>query len=155
MKEQVIAFFTNPFLITGISSWIIAQITKGIIHAIINRKIDFGRLFGDGGMPSGHSATVISLATITGLECGFGTFQFAMAMIFAVVVCHDAMGVRRETEKQAMVLDELVKVFKSISSETLPEAKLKKFVGHTPFQVFAGGLIGIVNAVIMYFLLCK
>ncbi len=153
--DQVVAFFTNPFLITGISSWMIAQVTKAIIHALINKKIDIKRLFGDGGMPSGHSATVISLATITGLVCGFGTFEFAMAMIFAVVVCHDAMGVRRETEKQAVILDELVKVFESISSEPLPEAKLKKFVGHTPFQVFAGALIGIANAITMYFLLCK
>ena len=72
-------------------------------------------------------------------------------MILAVVVCKDAMGVRLETGKQAVMLNEMMRVFNVLtSSEQLPEVKLKEFVGHTPIQVMAGILLGIANAVVMY-----
>ena len=90
---------TNPFFITSLTSWFIAQVTKTIIHAVINKKVDFERLFGDGGMPSGHSATVTSLAVLSALIYGTGSFEFAVTAILAIIVCHDAMGVRRETGK--------------------------------------------------------
>lgn len=141
---------TNPIIITSISSWLIAQVIKVIIHAIIYKKIDVARLFGDGGMPSGHSATVSALAIICALIYGTGSAYFAISAILAVIVCHDAMGVRRETGKQAVIINELIKAFDVFTEEKLPEVKLKEFVGHTPIQVFAGVLIGIANAFIMY-----
>lgn len=141
---------TNPFIVTSISSWAIAQVIKVIIHAFINKKIDISRLFGDGGMPSGHSATVSSLAIICGLVHGTGSIYFAISAILAVIVCHDAMGVRRETGKQAVIINELTKAFSVLTEEKMPEVKLKEFVGHTPIQVFAGILIGILNAFVMY-----
>ena len=141
---------SNPFLITGVTSWLIAQILKTIIYAVINKKIDFLRLIGDGGMPSGHSATVTSLAMLSALVYGTGSFQFALTAIVAIIVCHDAMGVRLETGKQAVLINEIVKSFSILSTNELPEVKLKEFVGHTPIQVFAGILIGIIKAVIMY-----
>ena len=140
---------TNPFLLTSLLSWLIAQVLKVIINACIHKKLVWERLVGDGGMPSGHSATVSSLAAVTGLICGFGTFQFAMAAVFAIVVCHDAMGVRHETGKQAVMLNEIIQI---LEAEDLPEVKLKELVGHTPLQVIAGILIGIANACLMYFL---
>ena len=141
--------FTNPFLLTSLSSWLIAQVLKVIINACIHKKLVWERLVGDGGMPSGHSATVSSLAVITGLICGFGTFQFAVTAIFAIVVSHDAMGVRQETGKQAVMLNEIIQI---LEAENIPEVKLKELVGHTPLQVIAGILIGIANACFMYFL---
>ena len=69
---------TNPFLVTSISSWGIAQVLKVIINFVVQKKIVWERLFGDGGMPSGHSATVSSLALITALRCGPGSVQFAL-----------------------------------------------------------------------------
>lgn len=144
--------FTNPFLVAGVFSWFMAQVIKTIIHAFINKKIVWERLVGDGGMPSGHSATVTALATMSLLVYGPGSFQFAAAALFAIVVCHDAMGVRREAGKQAVVLNELIKSFEDVlTSKALPEVKLKEFVGHTPVQVVAGILIGSINAVILYF----
>lgn len=143
--------FTNPYLITSLSSWAVAQVIKAIIHAIVNKKFDIHRLFGDGGMPSGHSATVTSLAIITGLINGFGSAVFAVAMILAVVVCHDAMGVRQETGKQAAVLNELIELFSLPLDSELREIKLKEFVGHTPVQVLAGIFVGVVNAIVMYY----
>ena len=143
----------NPLLITAVGSWALAQVIKVIIHAIIYKKFDIGRLFGDGGMPSGHSATVVSLALISGLIYGFGSFEFAVTTILAIIVCHDATGVRQETGKQAVVINELVRAFEALTTDDLVEVKLKEFVGHTPVQVLAGSLLGVLNAVGMYFLL--
>ena len=140
----------NPFLITGVSSWAVAQVIKVIIHAIIYKTLSLERLFGDGGMPSGHSATVSSLAVICGLICGTGSAQFAISAILAIIVCHDATGVRWETGKQAQILNDLIEAFNDLSKDALPEVKLKEFVGHTPIQVMAGILIGVANAFIMY-----
>lgn len=144
---------TNPFLITGVSSWLIAQVLKTIIYAIINKKFDIMRLFGDGGMPSGHSATVTSIAVLCGIVCGTSSVEFALSAIFAIIVCHDATGVRLETGKQAILLNEIVKSFEILSTNELPEVKLKELVGHTPLQVLAGISIGISNAFFMYALL--
>ncbi len=146
-------FLTNPLLITAVSSWAIAQVIKVIIHAIIYKKVDIGRLFGDGGMPSGHSATVVSLALISGLIYGLASFEFAVTTILAIIVCHDATGVRQETGKQAVVINDLVRAFEALTTDDLAEVKLKEFVGHTPVQVLAGALLGVLNAVGMYFLL--
>lgn len=149
----MIEAITNPFLITGLASWFLAQILKTIIYLIINKKLDLTRMVGDGGMPSGHSATVTSIALLIGLVNGPGSVEFAISFILATIVCHDATGVRRETEKQAFIINELVKAFEELAEEKLPEVKLKQFVGHTPIQVLAGITLGIINAIVMYFVL--
>ena len=153
--QFLLDLITNPFLVTGITSWMIAQVIKVIIYAIINKSFDIRRLFGDGGMPSGHSATVVSLATFSALTFGPASFEFAVTAILALIVCHDASGVRQEAGKHAVLLDELISLFEEISAEPLPEVRLKKFVGHTNMQVFAGGAIGICNALLMYFLIFR
>ncbi len=146
--------FQNPYLITSVSSWLIAQVLKVVIHFVLTKKWSLERLFGDGGMPSGHSATVASLAVLAGLINGADSFEFAVCGILAIIVCHDAMGVRLETGKQAVVINEIISAFDVLSQEKLPEVKLKEFVGHSPIQVSAGILIGIVNAVVMYQVIC-
>ncbi len=138
--------FSNVFLITGLSSWLVAQVLKTIIHCILYKKLEIRRIYGDGGMPSGHSATVSSLATMCGLSFGAGSVEFAISAIVAIIVCHDAMGVRRETGKQAEVLNELLRFL-----ESGREADLKELVGHTPLQVWAGILIGIANAFVIFY----
>ena len=140
--------FTNPFLLTGVSSWFVAQVIKTILHCIIYKKLDFERLVGDGGMPSGHSATVASLATICGLTFGLQSVEFAITAILAIIVCHDATGVRRETGRHAEILNELLQ-----SLETGKPVDLKELVGHTPLQMVMGILIGIGNAFLMYYVI--
>ena len=142
----------NQFLLVSLSSWFVAQLLKTVIHAIENKKWDWMRLFGDGGMPSGHSATVTSLATMSALTYGAGSFQFAVTAILAIVVCHDAMGVRLETGKQAVKINEILEAFELLAPDKISEANLKEFVGHTPIQVMAGILLGIANSCVMYFL---
>ena len=91
----------NTILINAVTGWLCAQILKTITHLIINKKFVWERLIGDGGMPSAHSATVCALAGTTFLHCGPASPEFAIAAIFAIIVMHDAMGVRFETGKQA------------------------------------------------------
>ena len=144
---------TNPYLLTALSAWAVAQVVKTILYAVMNGRIDWERLFGDGGMPSGHSATVASLAVFCALMHGTHTHEFAVSAILAIIVCHDAMGVRLETGKQAIVINELVKAFNVLSDQDISEeVKLKEFVGHTPIQVLAGMTIGIINALVMHYL---
>ncbi len=108
------------------------------------------RLFGDGGMPSGHSATVTAVAVSVGLECGFGSPIFAVAMIMAIIVMHDAMGVRLETGKQAKVLNDMTEILEKLSGTELSnEDKLKEFVGHTPFQVLMGMILGLIVGIVI------
>ena len=149
--EWLIKWATNPYLLVPIMSWGIAQILKAIINLGVTRKWDFERLFGDGGMPSGHSATVSSLATYCALSIGPDSVEFAISMILAIIVCHDATGVRQEAGKHAMLIDQIINSFDDIYKEKIPEIKLKKFVGHTFMQVFAGVVIGVVIALLCYF----
>ena len=141
---------TNPFIIAGTSSWLIAQIIKTIIYGVLNRTFRAERLVGDGGMPSGHSATVTGLAMMCLLRCGPASVEFAIALIFAIVVCHDATGIRREAGKQAALLNDIVDI---LESKELPEVKLKELVGHTPLQVFVGIVIGILNGLLIHFVI--
>ena len=149
--DWLFELITNRFLITGVSSWFVAQLVKTVIYAIINKKLVLERMVGDGGMPSAHSATVTSLAVISALSFGFDSFQFAVTALLAIIVCHDAMGVRLETGKQAVILNELTKAFEDLLKEELPEVKLKEFVGHTPIQVLAGMTLGVLNAIVMHY----
>jgi acid phosphatase family membrane protein YuiD len=151
--EWLLEMNINLCLVVAFSSWTYAQVIKTIIHAIINKKLDLERLVGDGGMPSAHSATVTSLATYIGLTEGFGSPIFALALIFAMIVCHDAMGVRREAGKHAILLIEISKAFEEVAKEELPELRLKEFVGHSPIQVGAGIILGIANAGFIYWLM--
>lgn len=149
--DWIIELFTNQFLVAGISSWLLAQVAKSIIHCIVNKKFDIRRLFGDGGMPSGHSATVSALAMMCLLVYGPGSVEFAIPMIVATVVCHDAMNVRQESGKHAALLNDLVELFNDTMKTGLDETKLKEFLGHTPFQVWMGVLLGVVNATLLHF----
>ena len=150
--DWLLDLITNPYLITALSAWAVAQVTKTILYAWMNGGIDWNRLFGDGGMPSGHSATVTSLAVFCALMHGTHTHEFAVAAILAIIVCHDAMGVRQETGKQAILINEIVEAFEKLTVEhKLPSIELKEFVGHTPLQVAAGITLGVLDALFMYF----
>ena len=139
----------NQILICGCLGWGIAQILKMIIYAGINKKIDWKRLFGDGGMPSGHSATVTAMAVRSFLIYGAGSFEFAVTFMLAIIVMHDAMGVRQETGKQAKIIKDLASFMESLGRDITDEEKLKEFVGHTPLQVTAGAIIGALVALLL------
>ncbi len=148
---DILKIFTNPVLLIPVLAWAIAQVLKTIINAIMNKKFEVSRLVGDGGMPSGHSATVTSLAVMAGFAEGFHSVSFAIALVLAVIVMHDALGVRRETGKQAVSIikiSELLNDYFSEQDTNLKTDKLKVLVGHTPLQVVCGSLLGCVVAVV-------
>ena len=149
--QAIQELLSNRVLISGLVGWGAAQVLKTIIYALMHHTLDLTRIFGDGGMPSGHSATVSSFAVAAAFVYGLDSFEFAIAAVLAVIVCKDAMGVRLETGRQAVIINDIVEAFNSLASEKLPEAKLKEFVGHTPLQVIAGILLGVANTFIMYY----
>jgi acid phosphatase family membrane protein YuiD len=152
---DILKLFTNPVLLIPGCAWIVAQIAKAVINFIVNKKFSLDRLVGDGGMPSGHSATVTALATMCGLTEGFDSTVFGLAMIFAIVVMHDAMGVRREAGKHARSIISIVESLNDYFSEEddiIKTEKLKVLVGHTPLQVIVGSVLGAAIAVGYYFL---
>ena len=91
----------NYVLMVSLTGWLVAQVLKTLVDFVIMKEINWERMVGDGGMPSAHSATVTSLAVAMGKYCGISSPLFALAAIFAIIVMHDAMGVRRETGEQA------------------------------------------------------
>ena len=149
--QWVFDLITNPYLLTSVASWFVAQLLKTIINAVINKKINWERMIGDGGMPSAHSATVTSICIFSALQHGANSYEFAISAILAIIVCHDAMGVRLETGKQAIILNEIIEEIAALAEANFSEVKLKEFVGHTPIQVAAGILIGIIVALVMFF----
>ena len=139
----------NQTLMSAVTGWVVAQVLKTLLDISLNRSFNPERLVGSGGMPSSHSATVCGLATAAGLRYGTGSFEFAICFILAAVVMYDTIGVRQETGKQAKVLNRLLfEDLLKLDSVVLQE-KLKEYVGHTPIQVLAGAILGIVIAVAM------
>lgn len=152
---NIFRILTNPVLLIPAFSWMIAQVLKSIINAIVNKRFSFSRLIGDGGMPSGHSATVTSLAVMCGLTAGFDSVSFAIAFILAIIVMHDATGVRAEAGKQAESIISIAEVLNDYFTEhdsRIKTDKLKVLVGHTPLQVLCGALLGAAVAVAYYFI---
>ncbi len=142
-------FFNNTIFWTAALGWFIAQVLKTLIHMFCHKEFIAERLVGSGGMPSSHSATVCALSTAACIQYGSASFEFAISLILAIVVMHDAMGVRRETGIQAKILNEMVEIFNDMGRPELsPEDKLKEFVGHTPFQVVIGAILGIITGLV-------
>ena len=140
----------NKIIVTAFIAWFVAQVLKTIIHAFVYKTLDLKRLVGDGGMPSCHSAVVSSCALMTGLTQGFDSAIFAIILVKAIIVMHDASGVRLETGKQARAIKDISQILEELSNIHIDDEKLKEFVGHTHLQVFMGALLGIVVALICY-----
>ena len=147
MWKVINQILTNQVLISATIGWCGAEVAKLITNAVVTKKFDIKRLFGDGGMPSAHSSTVCSLAVATAFVCGIDSPIFALSAFFAFITMHDAMGVRQETGKQAQLLNKILEV--SDITELLSEKKVKELVGHTPLQVLVGAGTGVVVAILV------
>lgn len=139
----------NQLLVSAVVGWVVAQALKTLIDIWLNKSFNPERLVGSGGMPSSHSSTVCGLTTAAALKYGVGSFEFAISFVLSMIVMYDAIGVRRETGKQAKLLNSiLMENPLKLNAEVLQE-KLKEYVGHTPLQVLAGAILGIVLALLL------
>lgn len=141
----------NRVLLSAATGWAAAQVLKTIIHALLEDEWKLERLVGSGGMPSSHAATVCALVTAAAYNYGPNSFEFTISFLLAIIVLHDARGVRLETGKQAEILNEIVKYLRMEEGHTtLPEKELKELIGHTPVQVGAGMIIGIIVGIVLH-----
>ena len=137
----------NPILTVALLAWFVAQVLKTIINFILLGKFQLERMWGDGGMPSAHSATVCAMVIATARSEGFSSAIFAVAAVVAIITMHDAMGVRRESGEQAKVLNKMIEQWIDVTEKNAPflqNMHLKEMVGHTPLQVLAGFVVGCV-----------
>lgn len=147
MGEIFIQIIKNKIFITTVIAWVLAQTVKVTIGVISQRRFDFRWFIGTGGLPSSHAAGASCLATAIGLEYGFGGVYFALAASFAIVVMFDAQGVRRSSGKQARILN---KIMEDIYWQgKIKENRLRELIGHTPLEVIAGFLLGVLIAILM------
>ena len=153
MWEQIKALFANYVLLSTVIGWFLAQFFKMIITLVRDKQFNpRTMLFSLGGMPSSHTATVCALVASSAIMFGLASFEFAISFTLAVVVMTDAVGVRRETGEQAKVINRMIEEVFSGDQQKSDRA-LKELVGHTPFQVLMGAIVGIGTAVLMGFIM--
>lgn len=146
MKNVFLVFVTNKYIYVPFLLWLSIQTFKVIYDLITTKKFNFKRILGAGGMPSSHSAVIVSLATLVGKYEGVDTATFAVATIMALIVMYDACGVRRAAGKQAALLNKLVET-PGLTGLQVSE-KLVEVLGHTPVQVLVGAGIGILVGIL-------
>ncbi len=147
--EYVQDFLANRVLWVSFFAWFVAQLIKVILVLIQEKRFDIGRMIGSGGMPSSHSSFVMALTTSVAFESGLSSPLFAACVVFSFVVMYDASGVRRETGRQAEVLNDILENFGKQDPEIFGK-QLKELIGHEPIEVFAGALLGTLCGILVY-----
>lgn len=139
---------THPIFWTCFSAWFIASLAKLLLFWWGQGRLDFHIFVGTGGMPSSHSAFVTCLATVIGREAGWDSPVFMLALGFAIVTMNDAQGVRRASGHQAAILNRIVDDI--YQKKPFRPERVKELLGHTPIQVWAGFLIGVLCGLMLY-----
>lgn len=137
----------NRVLLVSLAGWAVAQALKVVIEVVTHRRLNFARLTGAGGMPSSHSSLVTALAVAVARRDGLASTPFAIAAVFAGVVMYDAAGVRQAVSIQAQLLNRMMDDF--FAHRGLDQRRLRELIGHTPRQVLAGAVLGIVVGVVL------
>jgi uncharacterized protein len=148
--HDILDAFSNPIVLCSLFAWFTAQILKVPLYYRVEHKVNWKRLVGAGGMPSSHSAMVIALMFSVGFTQGFDTPLFAVSLVLSLIVMYDAIGVRRETGTQATVINRILKDV-LINGKRISDEELKELIGHTPFEVLGGILVGVITTVIFLF----
>jgi uncharacterized protein len=143
------ALLDNRVLLAAFLAWAVAQVTKTVYELFKERQLVLSRLVSSGGMPSSHSALVTGLATATGRVAGVSSPVFAVTVVLAGIVMYDAAGVRRAVSIQARILNQMID--EAFQGHPFAEKRLRELIGHTPIQVFAGGLLGVAVGLLMTF----
>lgn len=137
---------SNRVLLAGLCAWAVAQFLKIFTTRYKTGVWDLRALVASGGMPSSHSALCVGVTTAVAIQHGFGSPLFAMGVCFSAIVMYDAAGVRRHAGKQAEVLNKVIGEL--LDGHPVSLTKLKEVLGHTPRQVMAGAILGLVVGVL-------
>jgi acid phosphatase family membrane protein YuiD len=135
------------FLLAPLVAWAIAQAAKVIMTSMRQRRLNLRVLAETGGMPSSHAAIVMGLTTAVGKYAGVSSAAFGIALMFSFVVMYDAAGLRRAAGRQAAILNRLVEDL--VHMRGMQEQRLRELLGHTPFEVVVGALLGFVVGLIL------
>ena len=145
------ALITNKVVIAAMAAWLLGQGLKFPLEYLTNKRWDWTIIFSTGGLPSSHSALVTAVALTIGFVDGFDTSLFALAASIGLIVIYDAAGVRRQAGFHAQRINKIMRDF--IESGHFEETDLKEMLGHTPFEVFSGILMGVLISLAVVFLL--
>ncbi|MGE5581514.1 MAG: divergent PAP2 family protein [Bacillota bacterium] len=137
----------NHILWVTLFSWLMAQTLKVAFYFFKEKKINFKRFVGAGGMPSSHSALVASMATAVGVQTGWDSVATAISIIFAFIVMYDAAGVRLAASRQAVILNKIMDEL--FEAGEFRQERLKELLGHTPVEVIAGASLGVFLALLL------
>ncbi|MCL1791882.1 MAG: divergent PAP2 family protein [Peptococcaceae bacterium] len=146
---------SNNILFVSMLAWFLAQGGKILLAFFLGRKFSLRMLIESGGFPSSHSALVSSLAIQVGQVVGWETPIFAVCLIFAFIVMYDAAGVRRAAGEHAYLINEIIDrldlsgIHKNTKDVEDEKKRLKELIGHTPFEVFGGAVLGVVVAILL------
>jgi acid phosphatase family membrane protein YuiD len=139
--EIINGVLSNRTITVPALAWFIAQLIKVVNVILVEKRLDFARFVGSGGMPSSHSSFIVSLTAVIAKMKGVTSAEFGITMTIALIVMYDAAGIRRAAGKQAKVLNQLI--YSQNNKEQFDE-KLKELLGHSPFEVIMGALLGII-----------
>lgn len=142
------ALLNNHHIWIAALACISAQALKVLIEYFRTKSVNKTLLFSTGGMPSSHSALMVALAASIGTIEGLYSPLFAIAITSALVVMYDAAGVRRAAGKQAEVINMLMDSLNNIG--ITPDEKLKELLGHSPIEVVAGAIWGILTSTVAH-----
>ena len=145
--EQLLA---NRVLIVALLAWSVTQLLKLPLDYLVNHSWNWQVLYIPGGMPSSHSAISTAAALAIGLYQGFDTPTFALAVALTMIVIYDATSVRHEAGIHAKWINMIVEEI--FASSNIPKHRLREMLGHTPFEVLAGMLLGILVTLLVWFL---
>ncbi len=138
----------NYVLIAALTAWGFAQAVKVPYEYITTGHWNWALLLQAGGMPSSHSSLVTAAAHAIGLFIGFNSAMFGLAVVLAMVVIYDATGIRRQAGIHAEMINTMVRDL--MSGHPIHENQLREVLGHTPLQVGAGIILGLVVAQVIY-----
>lgn len=133
--------FYDTVILVPTAAFIIAVILKGIFSTLNSGSFSLAKALGSWGMPSVHSAVVVSTTTAIALKHGIQSDLFAIAFAFTVIIIYDAINVRFEAGLHAEAIN-----------QAIWEKRFKESLGHLPSEAFAGSILGIIVAVILFYI---
>ena len=137
-------------ILAALLATFIAQLLKFIFYYSKHKAINFKIFASTGGMPSSHSAAVVSTMTSVGLISGFDSVIFSVALVSGLIVMYDAAGLRRSAGQMATQLNMLVDALYEQRPHSFRN-KLIELLGHTPLEVTMGALLGIGISVLVHY----